>query len=666
MGKKWVGAGMLWGLLLATLAWSTPALLPVQGRLTSVAGGPVTDGKYGIEFRLYDGAAAQQALWQEAQVGVSVSGGIFATSLGKVDPKNALPVAQIVALPELWLGVAVDGEAELPRFRLLSVPYALGAEEAAHAAVADALSKPIGTAQLAAGAVTVDKLAVNFAASTGKGGAAADLSCSGCVDGTEIAAGSIGTSLIADGAVTTLKLADGAVATAKIVDNAIDTSKLADDAVTEAKLATKSVTAAKLAVNWALADAPGGVALAAKSASELQCTGCVATADIADKAVTAGKLADSAVGTLQLTDKSVTQVKLADSAVGTAQLADKSVTAAKLADGAVPTLPAGTMVVSMSPHDINLLNAGYTRSNWALDLKGERTWKTHKPLPTGRLHPTVAVVRNRAYVIGGGEGSHFNGGLKTTEEYNPDTDTWTKKADMPTARGWVPWTVVNDLIYVAGGVANGGYVANFEVYDPATDKWTVLPPMPVATAASWGIGYSGKAYFFGGTSGATQIYDPIANKWTIGAATPGGGGEDHAVAELDGKLYVIGGAYNPDRVLMRRYDPIANTWETLPQVPSGGVTDGWAYVVGRSIYLWCGWDSFDRRLRVFDVDSQTWSVRDNFLPLPSGANGYSRFKIAMLNGRAYFIGGGVSTSEGVAYNLNVMSFGPVEAYLYTK
>jgi hypothetical protein len=38
------------------------------------------------------------------------------------------------------------------------------------------------------------------------------------------------------------------------------------------------------------------------------------------------------------------------------------------------------------------------------------------------------------------------------DEYNPATDTWTKKPDMPAPRDCHSASVVNDKIYVIGGV----------------------------------------------------------------------------------------------------------------------------------------------------------------------------------------------------------------------
>ena len=610
--------------LASAVGWADPTELSAQGRLTATGGGPIADGSYPMAVALYDQPVGGAAVFKEFYLGTAVQGGVFSLMLGAADAK--LDTALFANGKPLYVGVTVGTEPELPRQKLARVPYAVHAWLAAQSQDV-ACSGCVGSDDLAKGAVTGDKVAVgaiganhvnfNYAGSDSPGGAAAfALSANNAKQADN--------AKIADVA----SFADEAAAakTAKTADTAksADTAKAADTA--------KSAESAK----------------SADTAKALACTGCVGTGEHADK--------------------SVTKAKLADGAVGTDQIADGSVTAAKLAANA-GVVPTAAMVVSLSPYDTNLLGAGYKLTPYTVDLKAERNWKSHKALPTGRLHPTVAVVKNKAYVIGGGGPAHFDGGVTTNEMYDPDTDSWTKKADMPTARGWNPWVVINDIVYVAGGLKAQTPLNVLEAYDPATDKWTnTLPTKPSASGASWGIAYGGKGYFFAGTAnGNTDIYDPVANKWTVGAARPSGADEDHCAAEVDGKLYVIGGAGGTvDRLSFQRYDPVTNAWEDLGNMPSGGVTDGWATVAGHAIYVWGGWDNFERRLRIYDTDSQTWSVRPTFVPPVTGSNGYNRFKIAMLNGRAYFMGGATSTAEGVPYNTTVMSFGPLESYLYTR
>ncbi len=60
-------------------------------------------------------------------------------------------------------------------------------------------------------------------------------------------------------------------------------------------------------------------------------------------------------------------------------------------------------------------------------------------------------------------------------------DTWTYKAIMPTARGFVSGCVLDGKLYVIGGFpSHYSVTAAVEMYDPATDAWTRRADMPAA------------------------------------------------------------------------------------------------------------------------------------------------------------------------------------------
>lgn len=61
----------------------------------------------------------------------------------------------------------------------------------------------------------------------------------------------------------------------------------------------------------------------------------------------------------------------------------------------------------------------------------------------------AAIVNGKVYVVGGFSGS----ALGTTEEYDPDTDAWTPRASMPTARRSPVVAAVNDKVYAIGGMS---------------------------------------------------------------------------------------------------------------------------------------------------------------------------------------------------------------------
>ncbi len=81
-----------------------PAAMPVQGRLTNLAGDPVSDGSYGMTARLCDGAGAPASVvWEKEYSSVDVADGLFTLVLGEA---AALPIAAFTRDGSLWFGVA--------------------------------------------------------------------------------------------------------------------------------------------------------------------------------------------------------------------------------------------------------------------------------------------------------------------------------------------------------------------------------------------------------------------------------------------------------------------------------------------------------------------------------------------------------------------------------
>lgn len=113
----------------------------------------------------------------------------------------------------------------------------------------------------------------------------------------------------------------GQVATAGIADDAVTSAKIAADAVGSSEIAANAVTATEIASD------------AVTTAKILDSN--VTTAKIADDAVTAAKIATGAVGSTELATDSVTTVKITDANVTAAKLASDSVTTAKIVDANV-------------------------------------------------------------------------------------------------------------------------------------------------------------------------------------------------------------------------------------------------------------------------------------------------------------------------------------------
>ena len=157
----------------------------------------------------------------------------------------------------------------------------------------------------------------------------------------------------------------------------------------------------------------------------------------------------------------------------------------------------------------------------------EDKWTTKADMPTARSWLSTSVVDGKIYAIGGwGGGGPQHRWYSAVEEYDPETDTWTKKADMPTARAYLSASAVDGKIYAIGGWTRANTYSSVEVYDPATDRWTKKADMPIGRYHSATSVVNGKIYAIGGWGLPTLLmveveeYDPATDRLTKKADMP--------------------------------------------------------------------------------------------------------------------------------------------------
>ena len=151
------------------------------------------------------------------------------------------------------------------------------------------------------------------------------------------------------------------------------------------------------------------------------------------------------------------------------------------------------------------------------------SWTRKTDMPTARHFPGMSVFDGKIYVIGGIRHCDYASSLSTVEEYDPATDTWTTRASMPTARTALTTSVVDGKIYAIGGVqsykSTATVFSTVEEYDPATDAWVTKAEMPTARQSLSTSTINGKIYAIGGSTAAfpwsrtaiVEEYTPVAS-----------------------------------------------------------------------------------------------------------------------------------------------------------
>ncbi len=293
---------------------------------------------------------------------------------------------------------------------------------------------------------------------------------------------------------------------------------------------------------------------------------------------------------------------------------------------------------------------------------GTLAWSSVTGMSAARTYVDGVAVDGKIYCIGGNNagGSPTN----TNEAYDPLTDTWTPRANMPTTRRNMALARLGGTIYAIGGW-NGTQLTTVEAYDTATDTWTTLAPMPTArecaAAALWG-----KIFAIGGSNGASALsvverYDPASNSWTTRSSLPVARWGLRAVGVeasglgggYPGKIYSLGGGTPGGTVtpfIVEEFDDSANAW--TPKMPRPGGQEQWftAQPVDGVIHTLGGTaNNASASLASYDLLTDSWS---NGTSLPVGRYAPAS---AVLGGKLYVVGG-TNSSGTVLATADVATF----------
>ena len=280
-------------------------------------------------------------------------------------------------------------------------------------------------------------------------------------------------------------------------------------------------------------------------------------------------------------------------------------------------------------------------------------WRELAPMPTARTLHSVSVVDGRIYALAGSTTVSLSTGV--LEVYDPATDAWSRRADLPVPTCGPAAAVVNGRIYLFGGLRSvyGMVTSATWEYDPAEDRWTAKAPMPTPRGFLSAEVVEGKVYLIGGGTAhgivayrVVELYDPATDSWQARAEMPSARFA-HATAAVNGRIYAFGGAVDGNLVgltTVEVYDLAADRWTTLPAMPIGRCLHSAAVVAGR-VYLIGGssGSALVASVEEYDPAANLWRERS---PIPSPRWGLAT---GIVGGHAYALGGADLDNARVAY-----------------
>ncbi|CAJ2644323.1 F-box/kelch-repeat protein at1g22040-like protein [Trifolium pratense] len=231
----------------------------------------------------------------------------------------------------------------------------------------------------------------------------------------------------------------------------------------------------------------------------------------------------------------------------------------------------------------------------------------------------IGAVGGCLYVLGGFSKAST---MRCVWRFDPIQNTWTKVTSMSTGRAYCKTGILNNKLYVVGGVSQGPAgllpLQSAEVFDPSTGAWSEMPSMPFSRAQVLPSTF------------LADMLKPIATGLT----------------SYMGRLCVPQSLYSwPFFVDVggEIYDPETNSWIEMPI----GMGEGWparqagtklSVVVDNELYAFDPSNTMDSgRIKVYDQGEDVWKVVIGKVPIYGSDDSESPYLLAGFHGKLHVI-----------------------------
>lgn len=197
----------------------------------------------------------------------------------------------------------------------------------------------------------------------------------------------------------------------------------------------------------------------------------------------------------------------------------------------------------------------------------QNQWEKVTELLKMKMNFRGTVMNNKIYVIGGMTGKDYS---SSTEIFDPQTSEWSEGKNLIEKRRFFGVVTLNNCIYACGGAGIGNSVMNsVESFSDSQNEWRKVTPLNECRALFNVVALNGFVYAVGGWGGNKPLstcerYCPTENKWIfMKPMTRSRFGL--GVAVLRGKIYACGGQISKDECLnsCEVYDPETNCWSSI-------------------------------------------------------------------------------------------------------
>ena len=227
-------------------------------------------------------------------------------------------------------------------------------------------------------------------------------------------------------------------------------------------------------------------------------------------------------------------------------------------------------------------------------------------------------INGKGYVVCGQQAGSNH--LNHVIEYDPITNEWNYLDPFPGgARYGIFSFVLDGMAYVGcgnSGSASGPFHADVWRYDPVQNDWEQVASYPgTACYQTSGFSIDGKGYVLGGAFGVPggqkvelYQYDPALDSWSQKSDAPIQCVYANVIA-LDNYAILVGGPFDPNSTF--RYNADFDQWYQFPDYPGGSGYSGIGFTIDGRVFAGCGFTSNNYYSDLWELKEIPLGINEN-------------------------------------------------------